>query len=141
MEQLFAVHFKGHPNVRATNTMTLEVTREDFLTLRGDCIIGVMADKACQDLDQAARAYLMNDSARLRLVVEVEGDHYEFSAQGSSALTLTHPISMVVRKSTYTCFRTLAVKSEAAACDVPRPMVAKLAAGADGVLVAYRAAP
>jgi hypothetical protein len=135
------VRFKGHPNVRATNRMTLEVTREDFLTLRGDCILGVRADSACKDLTDDTRAFICRDSSRLRFVIDVEGKSFDFDACGSSSLTLTHPLSMVIRRSTYCCSRTLAVKSTAAACDVPRPMVAMLASGSEGELRAYRIPP
>ncbi len=139
MEPLFTVHFKGHPNVRATNRMTLEVTREDFLTLGGDCIIGIKADSGCLGLDARAKSYMMREGSKLRFALMVNGSVFEFSASGSSALTLTHPTSMVVRRSTYTCPRTLAVRSSAAAWDVPRPMVTRLASGADGELSAFQA--
>jgi len=139
MEPLLTVKFKGHPNVRATNSMTLEVTREDFLTLRGDCIIGILADAACSDLGDEARAYIMKDGSRLRFALAVGGESFQFAASGSSALTLTHGVSMVIRKSAFSSPRTLAVRSTAAACDVPRSIVAKLASGAEGQLSAYRA--
>jgi hypothetical protein len=118
--------------------MTLEVTREDFLTLRGDCILGVGADSACKDLTDGARAVICNDGSRLKFVIEVEGRTFEFGACGSSLLTLSHPLSMVIRRSTYSCSRTLAVKSTAAACDVPRPIVAMLVSGSEGELRAYQ---
>jgi hypothetical protein len=134
---ILTVRFRGHPNVRATNRMTLEVTREDFLTVRGDCILGIEADSACKDLNDDARAAICSDSTRLKFVIEVEGKSFEFGACGSSLLTLTHPLSMVIRRSTYCCSRTLAVKSTAAALDVPRPMVAMLSSGSSGELKAY----
>lgn len=133
------VRFKGHKNLLATNRMTMEVTREDYLTLRGDCIVGILADSACKDLPDAAKAFLTGGDPRVRFVLSVEGETFEFLASGSSSLTLTHPVSMVIRKSTYTCSRTLAVKSSAAASDVPRSMVRRLASGAGGELAAYPA--
>ena len=42
--------FYGHPNVRSTHTRTIEITKAPTLSLRGDCIIGVNANKACRDL-------------------------------------------------------------------------------------------
>jgi len=101
MKPLFTVRFKGHSNVKATNAMTLEVTREDFLTLRGDCIIGILADSACNDLGDEAKAYILRDGSKLGFSLAVGGDRFEFSAFGSSSLTLTHRMSMVIRKSTY----------------------------------------
>jgi len=44
------IHCRGHENVKATHRSTLEITTEDFLTPRGDCIICVSADKSLRDL-------------------------------------------------------------------------------------------
>ena len=81
MQDLFTVTFKGHPNVRATNRMTLELTREDFLTLRGDCILGILADAACRDLSNEAKAQICTDDSKLRFRIEVEGEHFIDSAK------------------------------------------------------------
>ncbi len=137
MDQLMKVRFTGHPNVLATNRMTLEVTREDFLTPRGDCIIGILADSACAGLSEVAKEALRSDGSKILFRIQVGDERYEFVAHGSSALQLSHPMSMVIRKSSYVSDRTLAVKSEAAACDVPRSLVARLAKGATGELAAF----
>ncbi len=34
----------GHPNIKATHVKTLEITKDDGLSERGDCIIGIKAD-------------------------------------------------------------------------------------------------
>ncbi|HIP75502.1 MAG TPA: DUF371 domain-containing protein, partial [Thermococcus paralvinellae] len=39
------IHCYGHENIKATHKSTLEITKEDFLTPRGDCIICIKADK------------------------------------------------------------------------------------------------
>ncbi|MEM3095074.1 MAG: DUF371 domain-containing protein, partial [Nitrososphaera sp.] len=44
------VIFYGHPNVQSLHGKTVEITKDEHLTLRGDCIIGVRASKACADL-------------------------------------------------------------------------------------------
>ncbi|HID73268.1 TPA: DUF371 domain-containing protein [Candidatus Micrarchaeota archaeon] len=44
---------RGHPNIRAEHETTFEVTTEPSLTPRGDCIVGVQADKAASDLSRA----------------------------------------------------------------------------------------
>jgi hypothetical protein len=137
VEPLFVVRFKGHPNVRATNRMTLEVTREDFLTLRGDCIVGICADVGCADLPAPAKELLRRNEGRVRLTFSVGERTFELTAWGSSALPLTHPESMVIRRSSYTCSRTVAIRSSAAACDLPREMVKSLASGVAGEMRAY----
>ena len=40
----------GHKNVRATHRTTLEITKDEELSVRGDCIVAVAADKGFFDL-------------------------------------------------------------------------------------------
>jgi len=58
----------------------------------------------------------------------IEADNLKevVSAFGSPKLILSHPTDMVVRKSSYVCDRTLAVKADKAACDLSRKLVEKL---------------
>ncbi|KUO85763.1 MAG: hypothetical protein AT709_05205 [Caldivirga sp. MG_3] len=42
---------RGHVNVMATHRNTLEITRDDYVTKRGDCIVACCADKAALDLN------------------------------------------------------------------------------------------
>ncbi|MGB9674949.1 MAG: DUF371 domain-containing protein, partial [Nanopusillaceae archaeon] len=37
----FVINVKGHKLVKATHKSTLEITKDNFLTERGDCIIGI----------------------------------------------------------------------------------------------------
>jgi hypothetical protein len=136
---LATVHFSGHPNVKATNRMTLEITKEDFLTPQGDCIIGILSDTSCAELAPNVKAHLARDGSAVLFEIQVQGERFVFTAYGSSSLSLLHPLSMVIRRSTYTCWRTLAIKSTAAACDLPRSMVKRLVAGAEGTLNLYKA--
>jgi hypothetical protein len=43
--------FYGHPNVLGLHKRTIEITKDDYLTERGDCIIGINSNKSCNDLD------------------------------------------------------------------------------------------
>ena len=45
---------------------------------------------------------------------------------GSEKLTLKHPNDIVLRKSAFTCSRTIAIKCDKASDDIPRKMVKKL---------------
>ena len=56
--------FYGHPNVRCLHQRTIEVTTDSHLTLRGDCIIGVRASKACKDLNDLLKSRIQDDHAR-----------------------------------------------------------------------------
>jgi hypothetical protein len=120
------VRFYGHPQIKATHTKTFEITRAESLTPRGDCIVGVRADKGCRDLAKDVKRALQQEDARVRLLIEVNDHHFQVRAYGHPRLALTHPHDLVVRRSRFTCTRTLAVGADAAASNLPREMVAAL---------------
>ncbi|WP_457742366.1 DUF371 domain-containing protein [Thermococcus sp.] len=116
------INCRGHENVRATHRSTLEITTEDFLTPRGDCIICVSADKALKDLNEKFKKALKR-GARLRIVIRAGNLSDELTAHGSPKLTLKSPISMVIRKSDYIDDRTLAIRASKSARDLNRELV------------------
>ncbi len=116
----------GHENILATNRTTLEITRETRLTLKGDCIIAIAADKAINDLSQKFRDLLRNDKAKLSILIEAGREKDIVNAVGNSQMVLRHPTDMVIRKSSYICRRTLAIQADKAACDLSRRFVEKL---------------
>ncbi|MAH21384.1 MAG: hypothetical protein CMO12_01055 [Thaumarchaeota archaeon] len=114
-----SVIFYGHRNVSATNRRTFEITSEKDLTPRGDCIIGVRANKSCSTLDPIVRSAL-SSGERAELTIETGDFVLSMKAEGSTLLTLTDPISMVIRKSHFSSPRTLVVGADMAAADFPR---------------------
>jgi hypothetical protein len=117
---------KGHRNILATHPTTLEFTKEDDVSRRGDCIIAVSADKAMPDLSAEFRERLRRENSRLTILFEAGGITETVNASGSAHLSLVHPTEMVVRKSNYICSRTLAVKADKASVDLSRSLVQKL---------------
>jgi len=116
----------GHVNIKATHKSTFEITKEDFLTERGDCIIGIKSEKACIDLPNELRKLLKNDNTYITIEIEAEGIKDVIHAYGSNKLILTSPKSIVIRKSTYIDERTLAIKADKAAKDIKRELIDKL---------------
>ncbi|ASJ05083.1 MULTISPECIES: DUF371 domain-containing protein [Thermococcus] len=119
------IRCRGHENVRATHKSTLEFTKENYLTPRGDCILCVEADRGINDLSGEFKSAL---KAGKKLLIRIKvGDLVdEVLAEGSPGLILDHPYSMVVRKSTYIDARTLAIKANKAAKDIDRKIVERL---------------
>jgi hypothetical protein len=122
-EKLYA---RGHPNVIARHLTTFEVTRDSWLTRRGDCVIAVLASKGLSELSSRFKALCRNDEARItvefragRIVDSVEG-------RGSRMLPLNHPREMVARKSAHISDRTLMIQADRAACDIRRDLIAAL---------------
>jgi hypothetical protein len=122
-EVIFA---QGHRNIQAIHPTTLEFTKNDDLSRRGDCIVAVSADKAMPNLSTEFKEKLRRENARLTILVEAGGIAEVVNAFGSAHLTLVHPTEMVVRKSGYICSRTLAVKADKAAADLSRSLIQKL---------------
>jgi len=60
---------RGHPNISASNRRTLEITKDPYVTRRGDCIIACCADKAGPELAGDLLEALMRPGT-VRIVVE-----------------------------------------------------------------------
>jgi len=116
----------GHSNVQSTNKTTFEITKENHLTKRGDCIIAIGATKGAADLKQRFKSIARNQGARLTMKIEVDGEEETVTASGNPTLSFTHPTDLVVRKSNFVCGRTLAVRADKAACSLSRKLVEKL---------------
>lgn len=126
METAEIIHARGHPNVTSMNRTTFEVTKETHLTKRGDCIIAVSSDKGASDLSPEFKKAMQNKTARITIQTEAGGEAEVVNAWGSPLLSFTHRTDMVVRKSDYICGRTLAIRADKAAKDLPRSLVEKL---------------
>jgi len=126
MKATEVISARGHENVKSTNKTTFEITKENHLTKRGDCIIAVGATKSARDLNQNFKAVACSQGARLIIKIEVDGEEETVKACGNAKLLFTHPSDLVVRKSDYVCGRTLAIRADKAACDLSRKLVEKL---------------
>jgi hypothetical protein len=123
IEQILAF---GHVNVLAIHPTTLMLTKDKELSKQGDCIIAVGADKAVCDLSLDFKEKLREQNTRLTMLIEVGNLTQQVTAYGSSKLDLSGKVDMVVRKSDFTSDRTLAIKADKAAVDLPREFVEKL---------------
>ncbi len=120
------IAFFGHPNVQSFHARTVEITKDAHLTLKGDCIIGVRATKACADLDSTIKSRLMKNESRVRIEIMVGNDTYAITGSGDERLTLKNPHDIVIRKTNFVCPRTLSVRCDRASSDIPRRMVGAL---------------
>lgn len=120
------ITFRGHPNVLSLHSRTLEITKEDHLSVQGDCIIGVSANKACADLDEAVKNGIKRAGALVKIEVVVGNELYSIQGFGDSRLSLTNKHDIVIRKTQFVCPRTVSVKCDRASIDLPRNMVLML---------------
>ncbi len=126
IRELDVIRACGHENIRALNKNTFEITKVTELTQRGDCIIAVGANKGVKDLRSELKRILGQDGAKLTVIIQVDEKEEVIEAWGSPKLTFSHPTDMVIRKSSYICGRTLAIKADKAAEDFSRQLVSSL---------------
>ncbi len=130
------VEFVGHKNVRAEHETTFEITKEHGLTPRGDCIIGVKANKALKDFSDCFRRLARSSSTRIHVVIVSEDGLVDVaSGWGSEGLTYEDPIRIIVRRSSYVSENTAAVRADKAARDLSRALINSLRRGSRAVAV------
>ncbi len=122
----YEIEFYGHENIRSNHKNTIEITKESHLTPRGDCIVGVSANSSCNDLPEELKNKLKNSDNTIEFLFKVEDIEFSLKGKGHPNLTLTHPEDIVLRKSDFTCPRTISVSCDKASDLVPREMVTKL---------------
>jgi hypothetical protein len=120
------IPFKGHKNILSLHKKTIEITKDDKLTVNGDCIVGTNSSLACIDLPEKFKKKIQDP--KTEIIFSIVSGEYSFfiHGMGSEKLTLKHPSDMVLRKSAFTCSRTIAIKCDKASDDMPRKMVKKL---------------
>lgn len=113
----------GHPNVLATHKTTLEITSEENLTPRGNCIVAVGSSKGAKQLSESFKELAKKENSIITMIIKVDDQTETIRGYGSPRLTFSHPHDLVVRKSSYCSDRTIMIKANKAAIDLSRRMV------------------
>ncbi len=129
------IRAKGHANITATHKTTIEVTKDDYLTPLGDCIIGVMADKSVAELSDKFKNIMLNDETTLISVFITNNSYDYIVSKGSSKLLLTNTRKIIFRKSSYIDEATIAINSNKAAVELSRKLVQDLVNGSPLTIV------
>ena len=117
------ITFYGHKNILSLHPRTIEVTKDPNLTKNGDCIIGVSANKACDDLNISIKKRLRTKDTFVKMKIIVDQVEFELAGIGNTDLSISHKHDIVLRKSNYTDSRTLAISCDKSAIDIPRDLV------------------
>ena len=120
------IPFSGHKNILSLHKKTIEITKDSKLSVSGDCIVGTNSTIACIDLPEKFKKKIRNPDTVI--LFTIAADEYSFSihGKGSEKLTLKHTNDIVLRKSAFTCSRTIAINCDKASDDIPRTMIKKL---------------
>ncbi len=123
------VRSRGHVNVTATHKTTIELTRDDYLTPLGDCIIGVQADKAVGDFSKEFKRLAKDDNSIIVAVFVTRNNIDIVYGYGSRKLLLTDKRKIIIRKSSYIDGATIMVNANKAARDLSRKLIEDLVKG------------
>ncbi len=135
MEATEIIRCRGHPLVSASHPTTFEITKEPDLTENGHCIIGVNADKGAKALSAEFRTVLCHNEAVLVTTLCCKGMKIVVRAFGNASMTLDHDTDLVWRRSNFVCRRTVGIRSDTVAGNLPEEFVRRLKAGEEMVLV------
>lgn len=120
------IKFNGHRNIRSLHTTTIEITKDRHLSINGDCIIGVNANKSCLDINDDLKSKVRDPNSFLEIELIVEPYSFIIKGIGDTNLSLTHTQDIVLRKSNFICSRTLSINCNFSAINIPRKMIALL---------------
>jgi len=117
------IPFHGHKNILSLHQKTLEITKDDELTSNGDCIVGVSANISCMDLPEKMKKKIRNPKTKITFSIRAGNKKFTIQGNGSKKLSLKHTKDIVLRKSAFTCSRTIAINCDNASSDIPRDFV------------------
>ena len=128
---MIVIKARGHPNIKATHKTTIEITKDSYLTGRGDCILGINADKGLRDLKE-----FLNQNKKRRIQVDLMVENLVENIKGylDPRLTFLDENDIVIRKSSYVCDRTLMIQAAKSAAEINRKIVRKLKEGGKMIL-------
>jgi putative hydrolase of the HAD superfamily len=111
---------RGHKNILATHKNTLEFTKDNELSLDGDCILGVKADFSLVELQKLAKG---NNKLRMRISAGGVSDTVEFETNKG----FSSDRELVLRYSEFSSDRTFGFRATKAANQLDRKLVENMA--------------
>ena len=85
--------------------------------------MGVSANIACMDLPEKMKKKIRNPKTKIRFSIRAGNKKFTIQGNGSKKLSLKHTKDIVLRKSAFTCSRTIAINCDNASSDIPRDFV------------------
>jgi uncharacterized protein len=109
---------KGHKNILGTHRNTLEFTKDNNLTQKGDCILGVSASFSFSSLKK------LYSYSNIKVFLEIDGLSDYFESIPNSNYCSEDEI--VFRRSEFDSSRTFGFRSTKAAIDIDRDIIERL---------------
>ncbi|MBD3193796.1 MAG: DUF371 domain-containing protein [Candidatus Lokiarchaeota archaeon] len=115
----------GHKNVICSHKSTIEVTKDDYLTPKGNCILGIKSNKSCTNLSENLKRYLLL-GRELEIIIKIDDLSDNFYGSGSRELTLSNNSDIVFRKSNFICDRTVLINCTKSSSELNRNLIEKI---------------
>lgn len=125
MTVLDLIFAKGHENIHCNHKTTIEITKDNFLTPKGDCILGIKASKACNDLNRSFIEYLLEGN-KVQVIIKYKELNDFFFGFGNKNLLLQSKDDIVFRKSNFICDRTVLINCTKSSSELSRELVKKI---------------
>ena len=125
MTILEKIHAYGHENILCTHKTTIELTKASSLTKKGNCILGINASKACNDLNNNLKN-ILKKGGKVKITIETNNFLDSFYGYGNKDLTLIDKNDVVFRKSDYICGRTILINCTKSSSEISRNLVQEL---------------
>lgn len=114
----------GHKNITAKHKTTLEFTKDENLSLNGDCIIGVKADFSLKEIKKFIKNSIKNNNNEIKIIICFNNSKEEIIAEINPGFDSDK--EMVIRKSEYKDERTLAIRANKASFELKRDLIGYL---------------
>ncbi|MFX1393091.1 MAG: DUF371 domain-containing protein [Promethearchaeota archaeon] len=115
----------GHKNILCTHKTTIELTKESYVTKKGNCILGIKTSKSCANLNPILKKNIKNEN-KIKVSIKVDDLTDSFYGFGNKLLTLQDKNDLVFRKSDYICDRTVLISCTKSSSELNRELIKKL---------------
>ncbi|MFX1337106.1 MAG: DUF371 domain-containing protein [Promethearchaeota archaeon] len=119
---LDTIYAYGHKNILCTHQTTIEITKDTYLTKRGNCILGIRASKACIDLNTTLKEKI-KQGTKIKVIITLNDLTDIFYGYGDPRLTLSSKKAVIFRKSNYLCDRTILINCTKSSINLDRNLV------------------
>jgi len=119
LEQIYAF---GHKNVVCSHGSTIEITKDNYLTKKGTCILGINASKGCCELNYNLKRVL-KEGQKIQVTIKLENIKDTFFGYGHPGLTLLDKDAIIFRKSNFICDRTVLINCSKSSIELNRELI------------------
>ena len=121
MEYIFTCF--GHQNITSKHKTTLEFTKDKYLTLKGDCIVGIKADFSLLQLKKFIKS--LKNNKKIIIIIEILNNDNKIIEKINAEINpdFNSERDIVIRKSDFVDNRTLANKADKAAIDLNSDLI------------------